>query len=391
MARRAFLRRWALALAATLAVGSALLTTPAWAQGSGHLAGGGSEFTLTGVACTGPSSCVAVGDYANSTGASEPLSQRWNGTKWIELTIHGPRYSGLQAVSCPAASECLAVGFSRYGTLAESWNGKAWTRVPSPAPAGAIETTLLSVSCPDPRSCSAVGYYLNGKSTWLTLTETWNGSKWSLAPSPDPSGVTGSELAGVSCAQANSCVAVGDSFNSTGNSATLAERWNGTSWSIAASPNSSSGSEDVLTGASCVSASHCTAVGDYAALNGTSPPLIESLNGTSWKLVAGATGNGELDSIDCTGGSACMAVGSYAEYQTSAGWKHYAVVTPKGTYGAVLASVSCPAASKCMAVGFSTGDASDTSYNLSETWNGSSWALLPTPIIAPNCRCRVSG
>jgi len=374
MARRVFLRPWALALAVTLAAGSALMASPAWAQGSGA-----SEFALNGVACTGPSNCLAVGDYDNSTGASEPLSERWNGTKWSELTVHGPVYSGLQAVSCPAAAECLAVGFSRYGTLAEAWNGTAWTAVPSPAPAGAIESALLSISCASSRSCLAVGDYLNGKSTELTLAEAWNGSKWSLVPSPDRSGVTGSELAAVSCTRATSCEAVGDSFNSTGNSATLAERWNGTSWSIAASPNSPGGSEDVLTGVSCLSLSHCTAVGDYAALNGTSPPLIENWNGTAWKLVAGATGNGELDSVACTGGSACVAVGSYAESQTSAGWKHSAIVTPKGTYGAVLASVSCPAASKCLAVGFSTGDASDTTYNLAEAWNGSSWALLTIP------------
>jgi hypothetical protein len=382
MARRAFLRPWALALAATLAVGPALLSSPAWAEGSGRLGsltGDASEFTLTGVACTGPSNCLAVGDYDNSTGASEPLGERWNGTKWSQLTIHGPVYSGLQAVSCPGASECLAVGFSRYGTLAESWNGTAWTQVSTLAPAGAIESALLSISCASPRSCSAVGDYLNGKSTELTLAEAWNGSKWSLVPSPDPSGVTGSELAGVSCAQPASCVAVGDSFNSTGNTATLAEHWNGTRWSIAASPNSSSGSEDVLTGVSCLSAAHCTAAGEYAALNGTSPPLIESWNGTAWKLVAKATGNGELDSIDCTSASACMAAGSYAEYETSAGWKHTGIVTPQGTYGAVLTSVSCPAAPKCLAVGFSTGDASDTTYNVSETWNGSSWALLSTP------------
>jgi hypothetical protein len=374
MARRAFLRPWALALAATLAAGPALLASPAWAQGSGA-----SEFALNGVACTGPSNCLAVGDYDNSTGASEPLSERWNGTKWSELTIHGPLYSGLQAVSCPGASECLAVGFSRYGTLAESWNGTAWTAVPSPAPAGAIESALLSISCASSRSCLAVGDYLNGKSAELTLAEAWNGSKWSLVPSPDPSGVTGSELAAVSCAEPTSCVAVGDSFNSTGNTATLAEHWNGTRWTIVASPNSPSGSEDVLTGASCLSATHCTAVGEYAALNGTSPPLIESWNGTAWKLVAGATGNGELDSIDCTGGSACVAVGSYAESQTPAGWKHSAIVTPAGTYGAVLASVSCPAVSKCIAVGSSTGDSSDTTYNLSEAWDGSSWSLLSSP------------
>jgi hypothetical protein len=153
----------------------------------------------------------------------------------------------------------------------------------------------------------------------------------------------------------------------------------GFSWKISASPDSPSGSEDVLTGASCLSPSHCTAVGDYAALNGTTAPLIESWNGSAWKLVAGATGDGELDGVDCTGVSTCMAVGSYGQYQTSAGWKHSAIVAPKGTYGAVLASVSCPAASKCIAVGFSTGDGSDTTYNLAEAWNGSSWALLTIP------------
>jgi hypothetical protein len=74
-----------------------------------------------------------------------------------------------------------------------------------------------------------------------------------------------------------------------------------------------------------------------------------------------------------------MAVGSYAEYESTSGWKHASIAKPRGTYGPVLTGVSCTSASLCIAVGFSTGNASDTTYNLSEIWNGSSWALLHTP------------
>jgi hypothetical protein len=340
---------------------------------------GGSEFTMTGVVCTAKSSCLAVGDYADSTGASRPLSERWNGSSWQKLSIRGPRFSGLNALSCPAVSNCVAVGFSRYGFLAEEWNGTTWTKTVVPGPVGSIDTALLSVSCPAVNNCMAAGYYLNGASTWLTLTESWDGSTWSMVPSPDPSGVTGSELLGVSCPGANSCEAVGYSFDSSGNSATLAETWDGGSWSLVTSPNSASGSEDVLDAVSCVSSSQCTAVGQYAALNGSTPPLVEVWDGTGWSLVAGVTGNGQLDGIDCTGISTCMAVGSYANHEIEGAWTNAAIAKPAGTYGPVLASVSCASSSHCIAVGFATGKSSDTTYNLSEIWKGTSWALLSTP------------
>ena len=128
-----------------------------------------------------------------------------------------------------------------------------------------------------------------------------------------------------------------------------------------------------------MSSSQCTAVGQYAALNESTPPLVEVWDGTGWSLVAGVTGNGQLDGIDCTGISTCMAVGSYANHEIDGAWSNAAIAKPPGTYGPVLASVSCTSASHCIAVGFATGKASDTTYNLSEIWKGSSWALLSTP------------
>ncbi len=359
----------------TLVVGSVLLV----GSGTASAHAGDSEFTMTGVVCTSRSSCLAVGDFADSTGASRPLSELWNGTSWHVVAIHGPRYSGLNALSCPAATNCTAVGFSRYGTLAEAWNGTTWTKTVSPGPVGSIDTNLSSISCAAVNDCVAAGYYLNAASTWLTLTESWDGSTWRIVPSPNPTGVAGSELIGVSCPGPNSCVAVGESFDNTGNSFTLAEIWDGSTWSLVTTPNAASGSEDVLNAVSCVSSSQCTAVGQYAALNEAMPPLVELWNDTEWSLVAGVRGNGQLAGIDCTGGSTCMAVGSYADDEIDGTWSKAGIAKPTGTYGPVLASVSCTSASHCIAVGFSTGKASDTTYNLSEIWTGSSWALLSTP------------
>jgi hypothetical protein len=61
-------------------------------------------------------------------------------------------------------------------------------------------------------------------------------------------GVTGSELVGVSCQGPDTCFAVGGSFNSSGNSHTLSENWNGDSWSVESSANEHPGQENTLEG-----------------------------------------------------------------------------------------------------------------------------------------------
>jgi len=71
----------------------------------------------------------------------------------------------LQGVSCAAAAACTAVGeYSAGGrdvTLAEAWNGRAWSVVPSPTPRS-ITAGLHAVSCPAPAAmrsarCPAAG------------------------------------------------------------------------------------------------------------------------------------------------------------------------------------------------------------------------------------------
>lgn len=72
---------------------------------------------------------------------------------------------------------------------------------------------------------------LGSVSTTQTLTEHWNGTSWSMVPSPIVGGA-GYTLTGVASISTSDVWAAGD-FGSNGNpEQTLIEHWNGTSWSI---------------------------------------------------------------------------------------------------------------------------------------------------------------
>src|SRR5437868_6514112 len=87
-----------------------------------------------------------------------------------------------------------------------------------------------------------MGDYLNASGANpvnKTLIEHWNGSAWSVVASPKGSG--GDQLTGVAAVSASNIWAAG-----TGNARTLIEQWNGASWSIVASPNPGSVSDELV-------------------------------------------------------------------------------------------------------------------------------------------------
>src|SRR5262249_31443590 len=117
----------------------------------------GSPLSMTPVSCAAPASCVVVGSYSINT-KCRVVTERWNGTAWAVLAVFpggcvAVGYAGLQAISCPTVSSCLAVG---YG-VAESWNGATWAAVPPASPSGTATAFLSRVSCTAPASCTAVG------------------------------------------------------------------------------------------------------------------------------------------------------------------------------------------------------------------------------------------
>ena len=212
------------------------------------------------------------------------LAERWNGSTWSIQTTPNPAGASdifLQGVSCTSASACTAVGDYFNGTatvtLAERWNGATWSIQHTPNPAAAPGSILVNaVSCASASACTAVGTYSNGTMN-VMLAERWNGTRWSIQHPSSPSGSQASTLAGVSCVSATACTAVGNYNNGTTRVA-LAEGWNGTKWSIQHTPNPAGGSNSTLNGVSCASATACTAVG--GSFNGTTGvTLAERWNG----------------------------------------------------------------------------------------------------------------
>jgi hypothetical protein len=280
---------------------------------------GGTGGELLGVSCTSSTSCMAVG-YAEVSGAYQSLAEVWNGSTWTVQSVPSPAESfssELTAISCTASNACTAVG--RYstssvsGTLVERWNGTAWSVQSSPNPTGASSSTLLGVSCTSSTACTAVGDYIS-TSGRLTLAESWNGTAWTVQSTPNRSEATGHILLGVSCSASTACTAVGGDFPSTGPQETLVERLSGTTWSIQASVNPTGSGASVLHGVSCTSSTSCVTVGDWIS-GGINVPLAENWSGTTWTVQAtpnptGAT-FGALWSVACTSTTECVAPGYY--------------------------------------------------------------------------------
>jgi hypothetical protein len=285
----------------------------------GALGGDLSDSGLSAVSCTSASSCTAVGYYrapdSGGFGYLAGLAERWNGTAWAAQPLPtSAEFSPLAGVSCTSATSCMAVGIffkktAPYKVLAERWNGTTWTAEAAPSPAGNEDVSMGGVSCTSATACTLVGSYENGDNQY-TLAERWNGTTWAIQTTPNAAGSAESWLTGVSCTSATACIAVGYASGTKAGSVEvpLAERWNGTTWTILPTPNPA-GPVNELDGVSCRSATACTAVGQR-----TSRTLAEQWNGKTWAIQGtphpGVSSN-ELSSVFCAAAVPCTAAGNY--------------------------------------------------------------------------------
>ncbi len=281
--------------------------------------GSSEQHEAEGVSCVSPQTCIAVGTYWNMEAqAKVTLAEAFDDGTWSVQptpTPAGATRSILRGVSCMSASECTAVGYYKNSsgtdlTLAERWNGGEWTIQPTPNQPGTSESELLGVSCPSASECTTVGYYKNGSGTELTLAERWNGTEWSIESTPNSGGASGSRLMSVSCPTRNACVAGGFSSGAyTGGSRSLIERWNGSEWATQ-TVDESEGS--AFFGVSCTSPGACTAVGAQTRA-GTAQTLAERWNGSEWSVqpTYSSLELSGLNAVSCISSTECVAVGSY--------------------------------------------------------------------------------
>jgi hypothetical protein len=408
---------------------------------------------LAGVSCPSAGACTATGYYATAVSGGQPtevktLAEAWNGSSWTiqSSTNSGQRYNLLSDVSCSAAGACTAVGQDSEGfyaepeTLAERWNGSAWSTQKIVNPEEPLEDEMKAVSCSTNTLCVGVGKNVFAEDGFA---EVWNGTEWLVVANvageakkvscisegcmmvgtsggsakiwivirlngvwgveamtaPLPAGSSETVLDSVSCGTETTCTAVGSYKGSEGTYHPLVERWNGSAWSLQSAPNPAEGTaQNAMLGVSCAGASYCMAVGEAVG-----KPVAEAWNGSEWSLSAppepGGAKGATLVGVSCgsTRVRVCMAVGdSYegtgsekalAERWNGSAWSIVAVPAPAGAKGFVdLTDVSCLSPNSCLAAGYYApelvGGAPVSLKTLVESWEGTEWTVLTTPNLA---------
>jgi RHS repeat-associated protein len=334
------------------------------------------------VACASTSVCMRVGTIVT---ASTPASRakQWNGSKWVVSSTPSPsgaKSSELSGVACPSTTSCRAVGsYVDSGgvtkNLSLAWNGTAWSVTTTPVPSEATSSQLSSIACTSTTACRAVGSYVSGGVT-KTQSMSWNGTAWSVTTTPNPSGASSSQLAAISCTSTTFCQAVGN-FVASGTTKTLAETWNGTTWSVATTPNPSGAKESKFTDVSCPSATVCMAVGRTVTAASKVEVLGEKFYSSTWVLTnfevtlslqLAEYSSAEFSGIWCSSTTECKAVGKYtkgsgeSETQNSltAKWRdlgagfqtwEYENGADPANLRAARSAIACVTSTSCFAVG----------------------------------------
>jgi hypothetical protein len=368
--------------------------------------------TLLADSCPAANMCMAAGSAVNSAGTTAALVQRWNGTRWGTRASPRPAgaiWSRLLGVSCTSASACTAAGYyeNRAGnllTLAQTWNGTRWRLATTPNPAGAPAAGFFAVSCTSARACTATGSYNNSAGASLPLAERWDGSHWRIQQVPRPAGATDSGLFGIACTSARSCTAAGAYASVAGTTAPLVQRWNGTRWHVQTTPSPAGSAVSGLSAVSCTAATACTAAGSFTGGSGATTGLAERWNGTRWAIqavpVPAGASNSELLAVSCTAPRSCTAVGdtgagaaggprrtgsgagaggTLAERWNGSRWHVQPTPGPAGDTGSAFAALSCTSSRACAAVGSFTRASNFASLTLAAGWDGTRWAVRPTP------------
>jgi hypothetical protein len=232
----------------------------------------------------------AVGEYDTGPYSAESMIEHWDGSKWSSIPNPNPGTQGneLSGIVALSATNAWAVGVqynnsSSNLTLIEHWDGKSWQVISSPNP-GILSNYLYAVAAVSAHDIWAVGYddmVVGG----ALLTEHWNGKSWSVVSDPTGPGDSNNVLTSIArIPNTNHFWAVGSYVSTKNLDQSLVERWNGTSWTIIPSPNSGNGT--ILNSVTAFATNNAWAVGYYTNANNTEQTLTEHWNGTSWSIVS---------------------------------------------------------------------------------------------------------
>ena len=152
---------------------------------------------LAAADATGLADAWAVGSATSDIQSAPlaPLALRWNGSRWVSMTLPATGSTALAGVDARTSSDVWAVGSSRNANGAQPYvarfDGTSWRRVATPTiGAGGELTDVVALS---PSTVVAVG-----RSNGAPLVLRWNGTSWTRETTPGSSNpyVTGAAAGG---------------------------------------------------------------------------------------------------------------------------------------------------------------------------------------------------
>ena len=202
---------------------------------------------------------------------------------------------------------------------------------------------------------------------------------WRVVASPNPT-ASGNALNADAAIAANNIWAVGHEFVGTNKSnlvmKTMIQHYDGTSWSVVASPNVGKGFNN-LAGVAALAANNVYAVGYSTDSSNVEHSLILHYNGTSWNVV-NAADTGSLTGITALSASDIWAVGGGTMTLHYNGTSWTAIAAPHLRAYDQLVAVTALAANNVYAVGV-TQDFQGTVLTLVERYNGTAWSIVSSP------------
>jgi hypothetical protein len=181
---------------------------------------------LDAISASGPDNVWIVGTFQEEITPTdfpdETYSLHWNGTAWsivpmpLEPGTNPNEFFHFNAIEANSPTDVWAVGDQGVidgatSTLIEHFNGTAWSIVPSPSAGNGATLTGVTTASAANSVWAVGGDEIPGTTTFQTLTEHWDGTAWSVVPSPN-AGSTTTFLSGVATTPGASIVqAVGTS------------------------------------------------------------------------------------------------------------------------------------------------------------------------------------
>jgi photosystem II stability/assembly factor-like uncharacterized protein len=318
---------------------------------------------LGAVSCATVRRCWAVGvagpNPAPATGATVIAATANGGVTWKPQLVAGGSTPQLSGVSCPTATDCMAVGSNGASlpgsgvVITTTDGGATWTAAASPPNA----LVVSSVTCATPSDCTII--VSDGTSTWSAHSSDF-GQTWTQEGNLPSLFLPEDDL---TCMAGGTCLDAGyiPTSNSHGQGAVAVSADGGQTWTQATVP----AGIGVLQSTACISTSDClaggttgTTVSDVVPAKGQ---LLRSTDGgRTWQVSTGAVPVEDVYGMACPSADQCTMVGTYWFGLPAVGVGSVAQSVDAGTtfkgsptsyIPLTLTAVVCPSTSTCVAVG----------------------------------------